>query len=83
MGFEVCHTGLEPQTHRRGATQPATHTCGPRLAKDVQQLLHLGRLGEQFDAILDDPLLNLSPGHRVAVNGWLRKEAASAKRTLP
>ena len=49
----------------------------------MQQLLHLGRLGEQFDAILDDPLLNLSPGHRVAVNGWLRKEAASAKRTLP
>ena len=46
---------------------------------DVQQLLQLGRLGEQFDAILDDPLLNLSPGHRVAVNGWLRKEAAAAE----
>ena len=49
---------------------------------DVQQLLQLGRLGEQFDAILDDPLLNLSPGHRVAVNGWLRKEAAAAEANL-
>ena len=47
--------------------------------EDVQQLLHLGRLGEQFDAILDDPLLNLSPGHRVAVNGWLRKEAGRGR----
>ena len=49
---------------------------------DVQQLLQLGRLGEQLDVILDDPLLNLSPGHRVAVNGWLRKEAAAAEATV-
>ena len=29
----VCHTGLEPSTGRQGPTQPATHTCGPRLGQ--------------------------------------------------
>ena len=43
---------------------------------DVAQLLHLGRLGQPLDDVLD--ALNLSPGHRVTVGGWLQREAAAA-----
>ena len=47
---------------------------------DVAQLLHLGRLGQPLDDVLD--ALNLSPGHRVTVGGWLQREAAAADAAI-
>ena len=48
--------------------------------EDVEQLLYLGRLGHPLDEVLD--ALNLSPGHRVSVGGWLRREAAASDAVL-
>ena len=48
--------------------------------EDVEQLLYLGRLGQPLDDVLD--ALNLAPGHRVTIGGWLRREAAAADASV-
>ena len=76
------HHDLAAKIEDAGIPKRYLRTLSAMGFEDVEQLLYLGRLGQPLDEILDDPLMNLSPGHRVTMSGWLQREAAAADASL-